>query len=70
MFSESQSYANSKLANALNGNELARRMKEHGVTVVTYDLGLIGNTGMLKSFGWLQPLLKWYVEASIDLTAY
>jgi NAD(P)-dependent dehydrogenase (short-subunit alcohol dehydrogenase family) len=70
VFDGSLAYTNSKLANALYGNQLARRIKNDGVTVVIYDPGFIGNTSLLRSAGWFKPVLKVLIEASIAFTAY
>jgi NAD(P)-dependent dehydrogenase (short-subunit alcohol dehydrogenase family) len=60
VYNETLAYGNSKLANAIYGKQLARRLKEDSVTVVIYDPGLIGNTGIeiFRRLGWMKPFFN------------
>ena len=59
-------YTCSKLANALYAMELSRRLAPPAkVTVAAYDPGFIGNTGLMRGLGFLQPVAKFVIESLI-----
>ena len=65
-----RAYSNSKLANAMHGKWLARTLDPTKTTVAIYDPGFIGDTGLLRGFGFMQPVLKGVVEGVIAFNAW
>ncbi|KAJ3384191.1 hypothetical protein HDU84_003095 [Entophlyctis sp. JEL0112] len=60
-FNGLSSYSTSKLANALYGFALARRMDPARVSVAVYDPGFIGETGLIP----MSPWAKYFVASLI-----
>ncbi|KAJ3112240.1 hypothetical protein HDU96_004777 [Phlyctochytrium bullatum] len=59
-FNPGQAYVNSKLANALHGNDLAATLSQSPdqPTIAIYDPGFIGDTGLLTgTVGFMQPVV-------------
>ncbi|KAJ3102630.1 hypothetical protein HDU96_009577 [Phlyctochytrium bullatum] len=67
-----RAYTNSKLANALHGSYLAAtftRASGHP-TVAIYDPGFIGDTGLLRGTGFIQPALAAGVRGWLRLSSW
>ncbi|KAJ3269827.1 hypothetical protein HDV01_000875 [Terramyces sp. JEL0728] len=61
-------YSSTKLANVLYGYNLAERRPD--LVVTSYDPGFIGDTGLLRGLGMLQPVLKFTVETMLAVTSW
>ncbi|KAJ3254832.1 hypothetical protein HK103_006822 [Boothiomyces macroporosus] len=61
-------YSSTKLANVLFGYNLAERRPD--VVVTSYDPGFIGDTGLLRDLGMLQPVLKVVIETTLAVTSW
>ncbi|KAJ3412376.1 hypothetical protein HDV05_000796 [Chytridiales sp. JEL 0842] len=65
-------YPNSKLANAVYGKELARRLQKAGnaITVAIYDPGFISTTGLLRGLGLLQLIVPTVIGLGLRFTSW
>jgi NAD(P)-dependent dehydrogenase (short-subunit alcohol dehydrogenase family) len=65
-------YPNTKLANALYGNELANRFQSSNIhiTIATYDPGFIGTTGLLRNLGLIQMVAETPLNLALKFTSW